>query len=351
MQIRRASRSAARLRAALFGPAGSGKTYTALLIATHLNRQRGSQLPPLVIDTERGSSEKYANLQHPELGLLEFDVLPLNPPYAPARYVEALRLAAQSGYQVVVVDSLSHAWIGQGGALEMADAATARTKNSFAAWREVTPEHQKLVDAMISAPFDLIATMRSKTEYIVEQDERGRAVPRKVGLAPVQRDGMEYEFDLVADMDNAKLAVSKSRFFGLAGFAAHKPGLDFVRQLWAEMSGDGAQSQQTQAAKVETQPAEQSVPNASPDQQAQKATLAEMSAADYPPTDAPAQYIAEFCRLMAEQNGNQSPPREWWSALKVRFGWSPSKGMSLRDAYLSLAQKITAEEQHVANAG
>ena len=170
MQFTKATRQHARLRMALIGPSGSGKTYTALTIATGLGQRIA------VVDTERGSASKYAG------DLFNFDVLELEQ-FSPRQYVQAIQAAAQAGYEVLVVDSLSHAWIGKGGALEMVDHVTARMKssNSFAAWREVTPEHNALVDAILHSPCHVIATMRAKTEYLVEKDERtGKSGPRKV---------------------------------------------------------------------------------------------------------------------------------------------------------------------------
>jgi len=212
--FRKATKQQAKLRMALIGPSGSGKTYTALKIATQL----GDRVA--VIDTERGSASKYADK-------FEFDVLELDS-FHPQQYIDGIKAAEAEGYDVLIIDSLSHAWMGKDGALELVDRAARRmqSQNTFAAWRDVTPLHNALVDAMLQSRLHLIATMRAKTEYIVEKDERtGKSVPRKVGLAPVQRDGLEYEFDVVADMDlDNNLIVSKSRCEALSGAVIPKPG-------------------------------------------------------------------------------------------------------------------------------
>src|SRR5262249_26069414 len=133
----------------------------------------------------------------------------------------------------LVIDSLSHAWMGKDGALEQVDRAAKRSSgNSFAAWRDVTPMHNRLVDAMLSCRCHLIVTMRSKTEWVLEDDARGKKVPRKVGMAPIQRDGVEYEFDVVGDFDiHHTLTISKSRCSELDGAVIEKPGRDLARTL------------------------------------------------------------------------------------------------------------------------
>lgn len=219
-----ATKKQARLRMALIGPSGSGKTYTALTLASAFGKVA-------VIDTERGSASKYADK-------FTFDVLELTN-YDPREYVKAIGEAARAGYDVLVIDSLSHAWNASGGVLEMVDRAAARSqsKNSFTAWRDVTPLHNALVDAMLTAPLHIIVTMRAKTEYVLEQVERnGRHItePRKVGMAPVQRDGIEYEFDVVGDMDvENNFAVSKTRCSALTGGVFNRPGEDLARVLKA----------------------------------------------------------------------------------------------------------------------
>jgi hypothetical protein len=151
-----------------------------------------------------------------------------------------INAAAANGYNVLIIDSLSHAWSGPGGVLEIVDNEAARSKssNSYVAWRKGTPEHNALIDAMLNAPVHIIATMRSKTEYVIERDEKtGKSAPRKIGLAPVQRDGMEYEFDVVGEMDMGNtLLVSKSRCPKLNNAVISKPGQEIADALRAWLS-------------------------------------------------------------------------------------------------------------------
>jgi hypothetical protein len=207
MSFRKAERKKAKLRLALCGPSGSGKTYSALLIAQGL--AHGGRVA--MLDTERGSGELYADLTG-------FDVAGLAPPFEPAKYIAGIEQAERAGYSVLIIDSLSHAWAGEGGILDLHDkaAAASRSGNSFAAWREVTPQHNALVDAMLQADLHVIATMRTKTAYDVV-DDNGKKKPIKVGLAPVQRDGLEYEFTAVFDLSVeghiATAAKDRTRLF------------------------------------------------------------------------------------------------------------------------------------------
>lgn len=224
MEFVKATKKRARLRMALIGPPGSGKTYTALRV--------GSNLVPggniAVVDTERGSASKYADL-------FDFNVLELAS-FAPSTYVGAIEAANKSDVDVLIIDSLSHAWVGNEGALQMVDNIARRSKSgsSFNAWRDVTPEHNKMVDAILRCKAHVIVTMRSKTEYVLEKDERtGRMAPKKVGLAPVQRDGLEYEFDVVGDIDRAELSVTKTRCPALTDAYIKHPGEDLAGTLRA----------------------------------------------------------------------------------------------------------------------
>lgn len=228
--FKKATKAQAKARVALIGPSGSGKTYTSLVLAKKL--AAGGKIA--VIDSERGSASKYCDE-------FDFDVMELNT-FEPERYTKAIQAAGDAGYAVLVIDSLSHAWSGIGGALEQVDKAKDRSysKNSFDAWRSVTPMHNALIDAILSSKCHIIATMRVKTEYVIEKNENGKNVPRKVGLAPVQRDGMEYEFDVVADIDpDHKLIVTKSRCRKLADAVITKPKADDFTPL-VEWLSDGS---------------------------------------------------------------------------------------------------------------
>ena len=225
--FQKATKEAAKLRLAISGPSGSGKTYTSLLIAQEL----GSKIA--YIDTEHGSASKYADL-------FQFDVINMEAPYHPDKFVEYIKMAEQHGYDIIIVDSLSHAWNGKGGVLEIVDEVLARkkTSNSMVGWKEATPIHQNLIENIVSSGIHIIATMRSKQEYVIEKDSKGKTQINKKGLAPIQRDGMEYEFDvwIEMDMDNKGL-VQKSRCPEIAGKVYPKPGKEVANTLLQWLDG------------------------------------------------------------------------------------------------------------------
>ncbi|MFD7867984.1 AAA family ATPase [Streptomyces sp. NPDC059783] len=224
-QFTQATKEQSKARVALDGPSGSGKTYTALTIASAL----GARVA--LIDTERGSARKYANE-------FAFDVLELAY-FSPDDLVEALAAAGAAGYDVVIVDSLSHFWSGSGGMLEQVDHAAKKGfgGNSFGGWKEARPMERRMVDALVSYPGHVIVTMRAKTDYVLETNDRGKQVPRKVGMKPEQREGLEYEFDIVGSMDwENTLIVTKSRARELTGAVVRQPGIEFGQQIraWLE---------------------------------------------------------------------------------------------------------------------
>lgn len=215
-----ATRTRSRGRVAIDGPAKSGKSMTALRLAFALGGKIAA------IDTEFGSLSKYTFESPDDEGPFTFDVLELRQ-FKPENYISAIRDAERGGYDVLVIDSLSHAWCGEGGILDQKD----KLGGGWSDWAKLTPQHRHLVDAILGSSIHVIATMRSKTEYMVEEyEEKGRkkSRPVKIGLAPVQREGMEYEFDLLCSIDQAHdLRVTGSRCAAMDGLTAHKPGAKF----------------------------------------------------------------------------------------------------------------------------
>lgn len=188
MQFQKAERKKSKLRLALTGPSGSGKTYGALLVGKGL----GGKIA--VIDTEKGSAALYSHL-------VDFDVLDLEPPYSPERYRQAVKLAVDNGYNVVIIDSITHEWSGAGGCLELNDEiAKAKFKgNTWSAWSETKARHRALIDDLLACPAHIIVTMRSKTET-AQAEVNGRKQVQKLGMKAEQNDGIEYEFTTVLDL-------------------------------------------------------------------------------------------------------------------------------------------------------
>lgn len=188
MQFTKAERKKSKLRLALVGPSGSGKTYGALLVAKGL----GGKIA--VIDTEKGSASLYSDL-------VDFDVLELEPPYSPSNYVSAVKLAEKCGYDVVIIDSITHEWTGSGGCLEMNE-ETAKAKyrgNTWSAWNDTKAKHRVFIDALLSCQAHIIVTMRSKTET-AQVEVNGKKQVQKLGMKSEQNDGIEYEFTTVLDL-------------------------------------------------------------------------------------------------------------------------------------------------------
>jgi len=229
IEFKKASKKNARLRLALMGASGSGKTFSALEIAKGL----GTKIA--LIDTEHESASKYADQ-------FSFDTLALDD-FDPDHYVKAIEAAEDAGYEVVIIDSLTHAWSGTGGILDQKDRAGG---DSFGAWRKLTPKHNALVDAIVRSKIHVIATMRAKQSYEVEKDEKGKNSVKKLGLGAVQRDGMEYEFDVVAMMDESVMTITKTRYSKITGKAIRQPDEKFGRELAAWLS-DGAPTEVTPA--------------------------------------------------------------------------------------------------------
>jgi len=230
MQIRKAERKKAKLRLGISAPSGAGKTYSSLLIAYGIT---GDWEKVGLIDTENGSGDLYAHLG-------SYSIIPIESPFTPDKYIQAIKLFEENGFECIIIDSLSHAWAGEGGVLEIVDAAMSGQKNKFTAWREVTPMHNALVNAMLQSKCHIIATMRAKTEYILEEDEKGKKVPKKVGLAPIQRDGMEYEFTVMLDLSHQHIASATKDRTGLLDGQYFKPSVETGQKLleWLEQGID-----------------------------------------------------------------------------------------------------------------
>ena len=205
--IRKAKRSATKLRLLLTGPSGSGKTWGALQIAKGLGGKT------VVIDTEEGSSDLYDTLH-------DFDVIDLRPPFSPERYIEAITAAEAAGYEVIVVDSVTHCWSGAGGCLELLeDVAKAQFRgNTWSAFSVITPRWRAFVDKLLRSPAHVICSGRSKTET-AQVDDHGKKKVAKLGMKLEARDGLEFEFTCVLDLihDGHYATVSKDRTGLFAG--------------------------------------------------------------------------------------------------------------------------------------
>lgn len=229
--FQKAIRKQTKLKIAITGPSGSGKTFSALLIASGIGKKIA------VVDTENKSASLYADMGKGPLSGIVFDTLEIEPPYTIAKYTGAIEDAEKEGYDVLIIDSISHAWAGEGGLLDKKTALDARGGNSYTNWATITPEHERFKAKLLNCDLHLICTMRSKQDYVLEVNEKGKSVPRKVGLAPIQRDGMEYEFTTVLDlaMDH-NAAASKDRTSLFDG-QIFKPSIETGKKIMAWLMG------------------------------------------------------------------------------------------------------------------
>lgn len=222
--FRKATKEQAFARVCLDGPSGAGKTWTGLVTATAL--ADGGTVA--VIDSERGSASLYADL-------FDFDVMEIDGSYDPTKYVRAIRDAQAAGYQALLIDSLTHAWSGQGGVLDQVDAAKSRFGgNTQRAWAVGTPLWQGLIDAILQTNLHVVCTIRSKTRWVEEDDGRGKKGYRRAGTEPVARDGIEFEFQIVGDMDlDHTMVISKTRAGHHLEAMYRTPGPEFGRAVLA----------------------------------------------------------------------------------------------------------------------
>lgn len=212
------TRQKAKARIALTGVSGSGKTLGALYLAYGLAGDWGRVA---LIDTEHERARFYANRS--DLGTGAFLWAPLGPPYSPKRYKAMVdEAAAAVGPEgAVIVDSFSHAWSNEGGVMDIKEQIAARPgKNSYTAWFEAGKLQVNLVNHILAAPCHTICTMRSKMDYVLQENDHGRQTPVKIGLAPIQRDETEYEFDIVLDVSRDHLATASKDTTFLDRFGA-----------------------------------------------------------------------------------------------------------------------------------
>lgn len=196
MQLRVSERKKAKIKMALQAPSGAGKTMSALLLAQGLSGNDFSKV--VVIDTENGSADLYSHLGN-------YNVLPISAPHTPEKYIEAIEVCENANMEVIIIDSISHCWE------TLLNFHSSLAGNSFTNWAKVTPRHKAFIDKILNSNTHIVATMRVKQDYVLNQKD-GKFIPEKIGLKAIQRDGVDYEFTIVFDIDSKHFATaSKDR--------------------------------------------------------------------------------------------------------------------------------------------
>ena len=186
-QVKKAKREKIYTKIALMAPSGGGKTYGSLRLATgmaqEIEKETGKKARILMANTEAKRGYYYANE-------FDYDIVDLDPPHNPEKYVELIDFAVKEGYDILIIDSSSHEWEGKGGCLELHQQAG----GTYQSWARVTPRHNKYINAIADSPIHIIATMRGKDQYEMNKDDKGKTTVQKLGIGAKQRDGFEYEF-------------------------------------------------------------------------------------------------------------------------------------------------------------
>ncbi|HYD35522.1 MAG TPA: AAA family ATPase [Vitreimonas sp.] len=200
MQLRKAQKQKAKLRMGLAGTSGSGKTFSALLLASGLT----SWDKICVIDTENGSADLYDHLG-------DYNVLPLTAPFSPERYIEAVKACEEAGAEVIIIDSITHEWDGKGGCLEIVEKLGGRYQD----WSKVTPRHTAFIESILQSTAHIITTVRRKQDYEMTKDNNGKIKVEKAGLKEITREGFEYELTLSFAISQNHYAVASKDRTGL----------------------------------------------------------------------------------------------------------------------------------------
>jgi hypothetical protein len=218
-QVEEAKREKLDAAIALIGPSGSGKTLSALFIAYGMMKTKHPDLEEAAIwkkiglaDTEHNRSKVYAHSERIGVPIGGFRHIDFKAPYSPSRYKEAVKALKKAGVETVIIDSLSHAWEGEGGLLDMQQ----KYGGTFAAWNKVKPDIQDFIKTLTQSDLHVIGTMRTKQDYVIETSELGKQNIKKVGLKTIQKDDLEYEFQIVfaVDMDhNTRVSKDNSGIY------------------------------------------------------------------------------------------------------------------------------------------
>ena len=222
IQLQKAKRSQVKIKLALAGVSGSGKTMSSLLMAYGIVKAAHPEYTDdqcwdkiCIIDTENGSASLYANKTVGTYTIGEFYTLPMKAPFEPTKYIEYIHAAEQANIEVLIIDSLSMAWVGEGGSLDKQGKIASRTGNGYTAWRDITPDHNKMIDTILQSTCHVICNFRAKQEYVQTKDNNGKTVIKNMGLGLQFRDSVEYELSTLLMLDSDHIANATKDRTGL----------------------------------------------------------------------------------------------------------------------------------------
>ena len=258
LEFKQAKREQVRIKVSIAGPAGSGKTMSSLLMAYGITKAEFPKLSDeeiwgkiCIIDTENGSGSLYVGKQVGAVTIGAYNAIDLTPPFAPDVFVDAIHMAENHGMNVIIIDSLSHAWAGAGGALDQQGKIADRSGNSWTAWRTITPQHNRLVDAMLQSPAHIIANMRAKMEYQQTTNDAGKKQVKAIGMGVIMREGIEYEFTVSFMLDYDHVANSTKDRTGIFDGKYFVINENTGKQMYAWLSSGAAPAQKApEAPKV-----------------------------------------------------------------------------------------------------
>lgn len=212
-----------------------------------------------IIDTENQSGSLYVNFSVGSYRTGEYNTILIEPPFEHTKYIDAIHVAEQYGMEVIIIDSLSHAWSGEGGALDKQGKIAERTGNSYTAWRNITPEQNRLMDAMLQSKCHIIADIRAKTDYVQEKNDRGKTTVKNVGMGLIYRDQLEYEFTTVFMLDAEHVAsASKDRTGMFAGkYFVITPETGRMMYKWLAEGGNPSASEAPKPSVTKAVPAQE----------------------------------------------------------------------------------------------
>jgi len=316
-----AQRAKVFLRMAISGPSGSGKTYTSLMYGRAVAGMGGKIA---LVDTENERASYYAEVDafRGNSGETFYNII-IEPPYTVAKYLAAIEAAEKAKFDVLILDSITHEWQGSGGVLETKNELDLRPgTNQWTNWARPTKEHNRFLAAMVSAKIHLICTMRSKEKYELVKNEKGQAVPVKLGMGPEQRPGTGYEFAVWLDMamdHSAKVEKDITQIYAAKPDGIFKPTAEEAANLGAWLQ-QGIPLEQIERSVVSPAPGATQLTSVLPgwgDEKAEQTAQTQRAAAakGIPASGEKLREVLFACRAAGKMLNEELRVREWSGIL------------------------------------